>query len=296
MRKLSFSVNLNQLKRVKQDIIPALFTEHQFSLIKKRFQNQLLSPSERNEFSRSISKKMKAIYAIMEKETGGIYVYGTEKIIFSRLNLAEKYLKQFSRKFKDKHILISGSFLYSQKYNDIDVFVISKYNKEDHVEGKFHINYLPETAYYSLFFASLSKLCVSNQKLTSYKVTEKVNLDTFISLYQELFNDLDRKFAGIKKTMREFLLEAAFLAKSPLPDSFELKQQAESILSLKHPSEIIKKLFVQTVVLGIRNKKALPEAKEMISSYEELIDEFPQHKAYYLDLISAFKEVVSIGS
>ncbi len=296
MRRLSFNVNLNQLKQAKQDIVPTLFTEHQFKLINKKFRNQPLSPSERNEFSRSISKKIKAIYAILEKETGGIYVSGKEKMIPSRLHLAEKYLKRFSRKFKDKHVIISGSFLYSQKYNDIDVFVIYKYDKEDYVEGKFHINYLPEAAYHSLFFASLSKLCVSNQKLLAYSVTEKVNLDTLISLYQELFNDLGRRFAGVKKTLREFLLQAAYLGKSSLPDSFELKQQVESILKLKHPSEIIKKFFVQAVVLGIKTQKALPEAKEMISSYKELIDEYPQHKAYYLDLISAFQEVVSIGS
>lgn len=296
MRRLSFSVNLDQLKQAKPDIVPALFTEHQFDLINKKFKNQSLSLSERNEFSRSISKKMKAIYAILEKETGGIYVSGKEKMIPSRLNLATKYLKRFSRKFKDKHVLISGSFLYNTTYNDIDVFVISKYDKEDYVEGKFHINYLPETAHHSLFFACLGKLCVSNKQLSSYPITEKVNLDTLISLYQELFNDLDRKFVGVKKNMREFLLQAAYLGKSPLPDSFELKQQVESILRLKHPSEIIKKLFVQAVVLGIKNKKAIPEAKEIISSYEELIDEYPQHKAYYLDLISAFQEVVSIGS
>lgn len=296
MRRLSFSVNLHQLKRAKQDVVPTLFTEHQFRLINKKFKNKPLSLSERNEFSRSISKKMKAIYAILEKETEGIYLYGKEKIIPARLNLAEKYLKQFSRKFKNKHVLISGSFLHNQKYKDIDLFVISKYDKEDYIDGKFHINYLPSEAYGSLFFASLSKLCLSNQKLTSLKVTEKVNLDTFISLYQELFNDLDRKFAGIRKTMREFLLQTAFLGKSPLPDSAELKQQVKSILSLKHPLEIIKKLFVQAIVLGVKSEKSIPEAKEMISSYDELISEYPQHKAYYLDLISAFKEVVSIGS
>lgn len=296
MRKLSFSVNLNQLKQVKKDIVPALFTEHQFELISKKFRNQKLSNSERNEFSRSISKKMKAIYSILEKETSGIHVCGKEKVILSRLNLAEKYLKRFSRKFKDKHVLISGSFLYNIKYNDIDVFVISKYDKDDYVEGKFHINYLPLEAYGSLFFASLRNLCVSNQKLSPRKITETVNLDTLISLYQELFNDLDRKFAGVKKTLREFLLQVAYLGKSPLPDSFELKQQVESILKLKHPSEMIKKFFVQAAVLGVQNKKSIIEAREMISSYKELIDEYPQHKAYYLDLISAFQEVVSIGS
>ena len=32
-------------------------------------------------------------------------------------------------------ILISGSFLYKEKYDDIDLFIISKYKKEDYKDG-----------------------------------------------------------------------------------------------------------------------------------------------------------------
>lgn len=272
-----------------------MFTEHQFDLIRKRFTNRRMTPSERNEFSRTVSRKMKAVNKIMEKETGNVFVYGQEKIKAGRLKLAKKYIQRFSRQFKNKHIFITGSFLYENKYNDIDLFVISKYDKEDYKSGKFHINYLPEEVYRSLFFASVNKLCVSNQKISFVEMKEKVDLNTFVPVYQELFNDLDRKFSGVKFILREFLLQAAVISKSPILDSLELKQQINSILKIKKPEEIVKKIFVKTVLLGVLPAKAVKTMKEMISSYQEVMEEYKKFKNYYLNLIEPFEEVLTIA-
>ncbi len=296
MRKLNYTINLKHFKEIKKHIVPILFTEHQFKLIEKKLTNKKMTPSEKNEFSRAISKKMNAINKIMEKEANNISIYGKEKIRKERKNYAIKYLKEFSKKFKNKHILISGSFLYKEKYNDIDVFVVSKYEKEDYKIKEFHINYLTEDVYNSLFFASIKKLCISNKKIESYSIKEKINIDTFISIYQELFNDLDRKFKGVKTTLREFLLQAKFIEKSPIPDSLELTQQIESILKLKKPKTIIKKLFVNSIIIGITSKKAIITMKHMINSYKDIIKEYKQHKTYYLDLLQPFNEVISIES
>ncbi len=290
MRKLEYQINLEHFQKIKADIVPTLFTEHQFQLIKKRFTNKTMTQSEKNEFSRTVSRKMKAIYKITNKDN--IFTYGNIKE--ERLKLAKKYLKKNSRKFKNKHVLISGSFLYKEKYNDIDVFVITKYEKEDYKENNFHINYLTEDVYSSLFFASLKKLCISNKEIKNNEIKEKVNLDTFISIYQELFNDLDKKHPASKFTLREFLLQAAFLSKSPIPNSKELKLQLDSIKKNK-PKEIIKKIFTNSVLLGINPKIATKTMKEMINSYQNIGKEYKQHKNYYQDLIQAFQEVVAIA-
>jgi magnesium-transporting ATPase (P-type) len=150
MRKLDYIINLEHFRQIKRDIVPILLTEHQFHLTEKKFTNKKMTDSEKNEFSRTVSRKMRAINKILEKETDNVYIYGKNKIKKERLKLAIKYIKKFSRKFKNKHIFIVGSFLYNSKYNDIDVFVVSKYEKEDYRSGKFHINYLPEDVYDSL--------------------------------------------------------------------------------------------------------------------------------------------------
>ncbi|MFH1276176.1 MAG: hypothetical protein ABIH82_03620 [Candidatus Woesearchaeota archaeon] len=295
MRKLPFTPDWDLLKGIKEDLVPVLFTEHQFDLIRKKCSKQMMTQTEKNEFSRTISRKMKAINKILGKETDNVFVYGKEKMIKTRLETSIKYLKKFTRKFKNKQIIITGSFLYKESYNDIDIFVVSKYEKEDYKEGKFHINYLTEDVYSSLFFASIKQLCLSNQKLEYQKTSEKIDLNTFISLYQELFNDLDKKFIGVRKTLREFLLQAAYLSNSTLPDSLELSKKINLILKAKRSAEVIKKIFVQTILVGVPSKEALITMKEMILSYKNLIKEYSQHKEYYLNLMGAFEEVAAIA-
>lgn len=293
MRKLSYSLDTAHLSRIKAQIVPTLFTNHQFNLIEKKFQNKKMTSSENNEFSRTISKKMKAIHALMEKED--IFVYSKERIRKDRLLLARQYLRRFSRIFRNKPIFITGSFLYQEKYNDIDIFVISKYDKKDYQEGKFHINYLSEEVYGSLFLRSASKLCISTKKMELHGMREDLNQDTFISLYQELRNDINTKFLGIKKTLREFLLQAAYFSNLPLPASDELAAQINAILRIKEPSKIIQKIFVQAMILGFPVKRTVEDMREMVSSYKEVMREYPQHKEHYLDLIEGFQEVIALA-
>ena len=196
MRKLAYSMDLAHLRQIKNDIVPALFTRHQFDLIIKKFSGKAMTPTEKNEFSRAISKKMKGIMKLIDNESNGVFIYGKERILPERLQQASTYLRRFSRKLKNKHIILTGSFLYSKSYNDIDIFIVSKYEKEERSEGKFHINYLTEDVYTSLFFKSITKLGISNREIMKYPIEEKANLDTFISLYQELFNDFDKKPDG----------------------------------------------------------------------------------------------------
>ena len=295
MRRLSYTIDLEHFRKIKKEIVPTLFTEHQFSLIEKKFSGKKFSLSEKNEFSRTISRKMKALNAVLGKE-GDIFIYGKEKILAKRLPYAASYLKKYSRKFKNKLVIVAGSFLYSESYKDIDIFVVSKYEKEDYIEGKFHISYLSPDVYNSVFFESLRQICISNRRINESKLSETANLDIFISLYQELCNDLSSNPNAIKSTLREFLIQAAFISKRPIPDSLELKKQLDSILNLKKPISLIKLIFVSSTILGEDRKKAILTMKTMIASYEDIITEYKQHKSYYLEIIGAFKEVIAIES
>lgn len=254
-----------------------------------------MSTTEKNEFSRTVSRKMKAINILLEKETGSQFISGREKMKPERLARALHYLHRFSRKFKNKHVFLSGSFLYAENYHDIDMFVVSKYDKDDYRDGPVHINYLTEDVYHSLFFASISKLSVSNRKMGITEISEEVTVTTFISLYQELWNDLDQNHPGIRKTLRDFILQAAYLSKSSLPDSAELHQHIASILSLTHKKEMIQRLFVESLIMGV-NKAAIPPMKEMISSYQGIMEEYPQHQHHYREIMKGFREVITLVS
>ena len=295
MRKLSYSINLRHFKGIKKDIVPAIFTEHQFNLIEKKFTGKRMSQSEKNEFSRAISRKMNALHKIIQKDEPSIFVYGKGKMIKSRLELAKAYLKDFSRKFKGRHVIISGSFLHSKEHKDIDIFVISRYEKEDYKDGKFHINYLHEDAYGSLLFASLSRLCISNKPVSEYLIEEKVNVNTLISLFQELSNDIYIKNIDMSKDiLRRFLVQSAYLSNNPIPDSLELKRLTDSIFSIRMPLNIISSILANTIVICCKRRKAISTAKEMILSYKSLSKQYPQHKEYYQDVIRGFEMVISI--
>jgi len=296
MRNLQQTLNLTYLEQIKLEIVPDLFTEHQFNLIKKKLKNQQLSNSEKNEFSRAISKRIKAIYTLMNCPFENIFIYGKEKMLPQRLNEAKLLLKRYQRIFRNKHILITGSFLYSKKYKDIDIFVITDHEKEDYNEGKVHINHFTKEVYHSLFFESVRRLCISNKEIFPERVEENVSAETFISLYQELFNDIDQHPQGLKQTLREYLLQSVHLSYAPIPDSQELKQQSDKILEQedKNRKELIKNIFFQTLIIHNRKKisKILPSISK---SYQDLIKYYPQHQEHYQTMINTFQKVIDFA-
>jgi predicted nucleotidyltransferase len=296
MRKLSYELNWNHLQQAKEQIVPTLFTEHQFALIEKRTKKKKMTPSEKNEFSRTISRKMKAIYLLMNKTAADVYVYGKEKIIQKRREDAEKLLRKYAHQFKGKQVILTGSFLYSSRYNDIDIFVITEYEKEEYKINKIHINYLNPEARDTLFFSSISKLCISNKELYPKLPEEKGDHHKMISLYQELLNDLDQYPHAVKQTLREFLLLSSWILKSSVYDSQELKEMSDRIINCKKPKEIIKKIFIQTFTMGIKPRITEKSLGRMIQSYTELIKEYPNHRENYNFIINTFQEAIDLAS
>ena len=98
------------------------------------------------------------------------------------------------------------------------------------------------------------------------------------------------------KYLQFFILQSSFISKEPIPDSLELKNQIDSILRIKKPKELIKKIFVKTILLGISPKKAISAMKQIINSYSSIMHEYKKYKNYYTDIMQPFKEVIAIES
>ena len=295
MRKLSYSLSTIPLSSLKSQIVPALFTSHQFDLLQKKQRHFPLTPSQKNEFSRSISRKMNAIYALLQKKTSSPYIYGKDNIIPSRLPQAIQLLKQYNRKFKSKHVILTGSFLYSKKYNDIDIIVISKYEKTEQFHGNIHISYFTPDVYHSLFFASVQQLCLSNQEIQPQPITEKISLDTFLALYQEILTDIDHHPHALKYTLRDFLLQSAHLSHLPLPNSSQLKQQTDAIIKSNNHREILKNIFTHTLFFTATSSQLTNTLSPLINSYKDLSKEYPKFKSHYKDLIHTFQQVIALA-
>ncbi|MEK6938419.1 MAG: hypothetical protein AABX04_05220 [Nanoarchaeota archaeon] len=290
MVKLKREQGLVKLLNMKAEMVPVLFTEHQFHLIRKKAQQQRLTASEKVEFSRSVSKKITALAKVMGKED--IFVYGQEKMIPERLVLAKKHLKRFSRRFRNKRIVIAGSFLYSKKYNDIDIFIIEEYDKDDFRENNLHFNYLPQKALNSLFLNSLRKICLANFHLSHLTVTETITSGQIISKYQEVRQDLaEKKPDWLKIDLREFIINCYYASNKIILDSIQLRDLLNHYFEHKNKDKLIQKLFVNTLLTGFPNSEIKKTSRQMIQSYREILKEYP-HPKYYNPIINTFQEVL----
>src|SRR3989338_9450190 len=148
-------ITLKNLENAKDCLVPYVFTENYHRILKKKLEKRKLSQNEAYYYSHFIKKKIEGMAELFEISP---IVNGKQSIRKDRLQKAISLIKKYSRIHKDMKLLISGSFLLSEEYNDIDLFVISKYKKEDYTDGIIHINYLPAGIEKTLFFKSIHSI------------------------------------------------------------------------------------------------------------------------------------------
>lgn len=145
-----------------------------------------------------------------------MFVYSPENILPERLAEAKKILQRVPY----KHAFITGSFLYEEEYNDIDVFIISRTKKTFEMEGC-DVHFIDFNQASSLFFHSVTKQCVSKSVIPVKKLRVRV------SDYWELLNEILTPVAGdanMKKEARMAILYTVYLSQGVVLDSYSLKK------------------------------------------------------------------------
>jgi len=296
MSKLINQLNMEHLQVNHSLLVPSIFTERQFELLGKKVQEKKLNKVEQVYFSRAIAKKLQAISSLADL-TERVFVEGEEKMIPERKKEAIKLLKTIERNHKGIKILIAGSFLYNKKYNDIDVFLISKYEKEDYRKNKVHFNYLNSDVVDSLFFSSLSKICVANFDLGFLKVKEEISLNQIITKYQEVMDDiLNKNNKWLKIDLRDFIVDCNYVGEGVIMDSDQLRKVLDNLLRRKNKAKLINKLFVYSVLNGFKDKEVKTASLNMIKSYQDLMKKYSKFKEHHQVLINVFNEVLSCAS
>jgi len=217
------------LSRAPELIRAKLFTPKQIAVVKKKSLNQKLTLTERTYYYKFIRPK---IIAILPSEK--VYVNG--HILPERIQPAKKILEKMQRKYRRQKILISGSYLFSKKYNDIDVFIFSKYNKSDYRLGKIHVSFIQESALDSLFVCSAAKISVSN-----FKVEEKpknLTLKDVLATYELLINEILNK-DDYSSTLRTFLIQVEYFSKSMILNPQQLYQMAAKVSTIPRLSHYL---------------------------------------------------------
>jgi len=283
--------NLLTLKMVEENqdmLVGRIFTKLQVNILKKKIQKKELDNNERTYYYKYIKPKIKAMLSF--SGITEMNINGKEHIIKERIPKAIKILSQLSRKHKNKKIIISGSFLFNKKYNDIDAFVFSKYNKEDYKKGKLHVNFLPESAIDSLFFSSLSKISISNFKY-ALKTDFIIKLDDMLQTYEILIDFILRKKKFIQE-LRKFFLEIEYTSKVVILNPKQLYELKKKV-TYKNAIKLLSDSLVNSLLYGYTKEKVQNNLKGYINDYCDLLKQY-RHAKNLEVYIKTYKEAIQV--
>ncbi len=177
-----------------------------------------------------------------------IYNPSSENIISERIKQAEAILSHIPAKY----CFISGSFLYKERYKDIDLFVVSRTKKElKSSDRKVKITFLDFNDLYSLFYHSISKSCFAKNILPQKPL--KVTISDYWQIINEAIPTLLNQKDKFHKNVRFLILYTEYFKSGEILDSFQLSQK---ILSFKDYQEIIH--YVRNKVPAIIQKQSKP--------------------------------------
>ena len=159
----------------KEQFIPALFTVKQVNIMEKWLKKESLTKTEQTYLYSAIKKKIEPLNFFKE----GWYIKGSN-MIPERIEQAKQMLKEINK----EKAFISGSFLFAEKYNDIDIFIISKKRKQYRQGKKQFICITEEDLKKSLFY-SAAKYSVANCDLILKRpVIKRQGMHTLIFAYE----------------------------------------------------------------------------------------------------------------
>jgi hypothetical protein len=275
-------LNIRMVEQNRRLLLGRLFTELQLGILKKRLHGQSLNSNERTYYYKFIKPRIKAMMALFGIDE--INVKGKELMVGCRLDKAVGLLRKFELKHKNKRIMLSGSFLFKQKYTDIDIFIFSRYEKADYKKGKVHVNFVPESALDSLFFASLCQISVANFSYDT-KPEYDLKLGDVMQTYELLVNALLEK-QPMAKILRDFILQTEYVSRGVV---LSPKQLYDVNARLEHKKiGLLSNTFINSLSLGYDAHDLVGSLRERIDDYTKLLTEYKLAKnlPIYIDTYS----------
>lgn len=152
-----------------------------------------------------------------------IYNPHHEQLLQGRIPEAGKLLAQIPAKY----CFITGSFLYKEKYGDIDIFVVSRSKKEITSKNrKVKITVIDFNHLYSLFYHSISKSCVAKNLLPIKPL--KVTLSDYWHVVNEAVPTLLNEKDAFHKNVRSLILYTEYFKTGEILDTFQLNKKIGS--------------------------------------------------------------------
>ena len=153
-----------------------------------------------------------------------------------RVNQGEAILAQIPAKY----CFITGSFLFKEKYKDIDIFVISRTKKKlECTNKKAKINIIDFNDLHGLFYHSIAKSCIAKN------ILPKKGLKVTISDYWQVINEAVPLLLNNKdkfnKNVRFLMLYTEYFRNGQVLDTFQLDQIVNSFRNYKEIIDYVKR-------------------------------------------------------
>ncbi len=283
------NLTLGMVNRAEKELQGRIFTSRQLEVLRKRLQHLPLTVTEKTYYYKFIKPKIEAMRSLWNISSR--IMSGREHMLSERIPPAMRILKHMELKHKHQKILLSGSFLFQKEFRDIDVFIFSKYQKEDYRWKNMHISFLPESALTSLFFSSLAQISIGN--FTPEKARDfTFSVTDVLGTYELLVNEIMQK-EDYQKTLRDFLLQVEYLSKKVILNSQQLYELRKKFTG-KNTLKLLSRHFVDGFLLGF-SAKELPFIRSEIEHYQKLQKEYknsPNIQAY----LETYHEVIALAS
>ena len=231
----------------REQFVPHLFTERQVQLINKWLSKEKMTKTEQTYVYATISKKVDALSLLREE----FYITG-DHMIPERVEEAKKILKEIN-----KPAFISGSFLYAEKYKDIDIFVLTK-KRTAHTGGNKHFTHILECDLKKPLFFSAFNYSVANFFMPTIKLEVKRPDSSELILIYELAIKEIQEDDPEQKTVRTVLFDYYLHAKKIMLNSFTLMQKYSEIKKApKHRKIAQVNQMIKELLLLLYSKKYL---------------------------------------
>lgn len=214
------------------------------------------------------------------------YINGSLKILPERLQQAKNLLDEYTKRYPtSSNIFISGSFLFSKEFNDIDIFVVRERGYNEVHEDNKHLIFLTEKKLSQALFQSASLISVSNFLVPNKIFKKKLSLQNLMSLYHESIIEFMQKEEKPEMT-RSLIFNHALFCENKILDGKEIKETSTAI-TVEAIDEMLKRLckklfsklylyvelheYIKTLNSSIANTSPNFHLIRYKNTYEELI-------------------------
>lgn len=263
---------LEKLHQQKDIIVPMVISTQQMQVIEKVLMNQRLTKTEQN-YWYNVRKKIRVLRVLAEQEQSQIFFYNAHHMLPERKQEATTKLLELKK--KGITAFISGSFLFSNTYNDIDVFILTRRRGEEFV-GNYHYISLTKNDLKKPVFQSAAKSCVANLDLNLPPIEQKkLHLDQTLGMYQEIIiavleqDDL--------KVVKSLLADYSYHVLGKLLDSYELQREYSMFLARKEKLLMVNRLAKELLLHSFNKDYLIIRLSKYLKTIQKDIQEISLH-------------------